>query len=219
MDRQIKIALVDDHILLRSALAQTIDQFEGCKVVFQASNGQELLDAKKAGLEIDLILLDLNMPGMDGFQTAQYFSKNFPKVYILMLTMYDSELALIRLVQAGARGFLKKDIHPVELKNAISCVMEAGYYYSNQSTGRIMNLFKNANSKGSSMQKNLLNDQEIDFLSKVCTDLTYKEIAEVMRMNPRSVDNLRDNLFNKLDVKSRVGLAMFSIKNGIVTLV
>jgi DNA-binding NarL/FixJ family response regulator len=213
----IKVALADDHILLRNALAQLIDSFGNCKTIHQSGTGNELIDYISAGHLPDVVLLDLNMPEMDGFETAAWLQKNAPQVHVLMLTMYDSELSLIRLVQTGVKGFLKKDIHPDELKFAINSVVNSGYYYSNHSTGRLMNLFKNNPDGDISLQKAMLNEQELQFLKLSCSDLTYKEIAQQMHLNPRSVDTLRDHLFVKLDVKSRVGLAMVAIKQGVVT--
>lgn len=213
----IKVALTDDHILLRNALAQLIDSFGNCKIIHQSGNGKELIDSISAGHLPDVALLDLNMPEMDGFETAAWLQKNVPQVHVLMLTMYDSELSLIRLLKAGVNGFLKKDIHPSELKFAIQSVVHSGYYYSNHSTGRLMNLFRNNPDGTMNLQKAILSEQELQFLKLACSDLTYKEIAQQMGLNPRSVDTLRDQLFVKLDVKSRVGLAMVAIKHGVVT--
>ncbi len=213
----IKVALADDHILLRNALAQLIDGFGNCKTIHQSGTGKEFIDNIKSGHLPDVVLLDLNMPEMDGFETAVWLQKNAPQVRILMLTMYDSELSLIRLLKAGVNGFLKKDIHPSELKFAIQSVVVSGYYYSNHSTGRLMNLFRNNPDGSMGLQKAILSEQEILFLKFACSDLTYKEIAQKMGLNPRSVDTLRDQLFVKLDVKSRVGLAMVAIKQGVVT--
>jgi DNA-binding NarL/FixJ family response regulator len=158
------------------------------------------------------------MPVMDGMETATFLQEEYPDIHILMLTMYDSELALIRLLQAGVKGFLKKDIHPDELKFAIHSVVQSGFYYSHNATGKLINLFrKKSNGHFASMEQALLNEIEIKFLKMASTELTYKEIAQKMSLNPRSVDNLRDSLFNKLAVKSRVGLAMYAIKHGLVT--
>jgi two-component system invasion response regulator UvrY len=213
----IRVALADDHILLRSALASLIDSFGDCKVIHQSNNGRELLEWFKNGLVPDVAILDLNMPEMDGYETARLIQNNFPAVNVLMLTMYDSELSLIRLLQAGVRGFLKKDIHPSELKFAIHSVINAGYYYSNHTAGKLANLFRSSDEKKNFLQNLMLTEQELQFLKLACSDLTYKEVAQKMNLNPRSVDNLRDQLFTKLDVKSRVGLAMVAIKNGVVT--
>lgn len=207
--------MADDHVLLRNALASLIDSFGDCKVIFQCVNGNELIENIKLGNIPNVLLLDLNMPVMDGFETAEWMQKHFPEVHVLMLTMYDSELSLIRLLKAGVKGFLKKDIHPSELKFAIHSVVESGYYYSNHITGKLVNLFRNSADGLASIQKALLSEQELVFLKLVCSDLTYKEIAQKMGLNPRSIDTLRDQLFIKLDVKSRVGLAMVALRHGL----
>jgi DNA-binding NarL/FixJ family response regulator len=217
MPEIIKVALADDHVLLRNALASLIDSFENCKVIMQASSGIDCINCIKSGNIPDVLLLDLNMPNMDGYDTAKWIQENLPSVYILMLTMYDTEQAMIRLLQAGVNGFLKKDIHPSELKFAINAVIQSGYYYSHNTTGKLVNLFRKNQDNHHELQKAMLSETELCFLKHACSELTYKEIAGAMDLNPRAVDNLRDNLFTKLDVKSRVGLAMYSIRHGIVT--
>lgn len=215
--KTIRIAMADDHVLLRSALASLIDSFEDCQVILEAGNGKELIATISKDKMPDVVIMDLNMPEMDGLETAAWLQQQFPDIKVLMLTMYDSELSLIRLLQAGVRGFLKKDIHPTELKFAIQSVVQAGYYYSNHTTGKLVNLFRQHSESNSLLQRSILSDQEIRFLKLACSDLTYKEIAQQMGLNPRAVDTLRDQLFVKLDVKSRVGLAMLSIRHGLVT--
>ena len=213
----IKVALADDHLLLRNALSALIDSFGDCKVIYHAGTGKSFTEKVTAGPAPDVAILDLNMPDMNGFETAEWLQKNALQTHVLMLTMYDSELSLIRLLQAGVKGFLKKDVHPDELKFAIHSVVQSGYYYSNHTTGKLVNLFRNKPDSHSSLQKAMLTDQELSFLRLVCSDLTYKEIAQRMALNPRTVDTLRDQMFFKLDVKSRVGLAMVAIKHGVVT--
>lgn len=211
----IKVAMADDHILLRNALASLINNSGECTVIFECSNGNELISKIKAGMYPDVIILDLNMPELDGYQTAIYLQKNHPSIKILMLTMYDSELALIRLLKAGVKGFMKKDIHPTELMHAIQSVHIHGYYYSAQTSSKLAGLFRDETTS-QSIDKILLSEIELEFLRHVCSELTYKEIAVELKMNPRAIDGMRDNLFTKLDVKSRVGLAMYAIKHGIV---
>lgn len=215
-DSPIQVALADDHILLRDALASLINTFDNCKVIFTASNGQETLARINNNQIPDVLILDLNMPLLDGHDTAVYLTKHHPNIHVLMLTMYDTDLTLIRLLQAGVRGFLKKDVHPDELKYAIRSVMESGYYYSHNVTGKLVNLFRNT-LEDLTQKKNLLNTQELQFLKLSCSELTYKEIAGEMQLSPRAVDALRDQLFNRLDVKSRVGLAMYAIRHGLVS--
>ncbi len=214
----IKVALVDDHILLRNALASMLDGTGECKVIIQASNGKELMDALGRGIRPDVIILDLNMPVMGGQETALALQRSHPDIGVLMLTMYDSELVLIRLLQAGVRGFMKKDIHPQEMLTAIRSVVESGYYYSPNTGLKLAGLFRDMQDKDALYHKVMLSEQEVIFLRHACTEMTYKEIAEKMGLNPRAVDGIRDELFHRLDVKSRVGLAMYTIRHGLVTL-
>ena len=213
----INVALVDDHILLRTALSTMINSFENFHVVVQASTGAELIEQLQNGILPDVVLLDLSMPVMNGQQTAVWLSENHPSVQILLLSEYDSELTLIRLLQLGVRGFLRKDVHPSELRFALQSVVHSGYYYSNHTTGRIVNMFRSGQSGNMNLQKAMLSDQEIQFLQLACSDKTYKEVAAVMKLNVRTVDTIRDQLFIKLDVKSRVGLVLTAIRHGIHT--
>jgi DNA-binding NarL/FixJ family response regulator len=217
-NNMVKIALVDDHVLLRNALAKLIAGFDNCRVILEVDNGRELINQLRKDDLPDVILLDLNMPGMDGFETAAWLQDNHPSVHILMLTMYDSDQALIRLLQSGVKGFLKKDIHPAELSFAISSLMQSGFYYSQKVSGKMANLFRTGSGNAMALERIMLTAQEIYFLKLASTDMTYKEIALKMKLNPRAVDSLRDHLFGKLEIKSRVGLAMYAIRHGIVAL-
>lgn len=209
--------MADDHVLLRDALATLINSFEDFRIVAVASNGKEVVESIQNGHVPTIVILDLNMPLMDGYETASWLHENHPDVRILILTMYDSEIALIRLLQVGVRGFLKKDIHPFELKAALESVAKDGYYYSHTTTGKLATLFQKNHLNKSSIERSILTDHDIEFLKMASTDMTYKEIAHKMKITPRAIDGYRDSLFDKLEVKSRVGLAIYAVKNGIVT--
>lgn len=213
--QHIKIVLADDHELLRSALAALIDSFGDCKVIFHCGTGTDLIEFIEMGQRPDIAVLDLSMPGMDGLDTAKWMQQNFPQIHVLMLTMYDSEFTLINLLRAGVKGFLKKDAHPDELKFALHSVMQTGFYYSNHATGKLVSLFRNHSDNTQALLNTILSDEEMKFLKLLCTDMTYKEIAAQLKLNPRSVETLRDQLFVKFDVRSRVGLAMMALRNGI----
>lgn len=212
------VILADDHILLRDALANLINSFDEFHVTGQADHGQQVLDMIQQGIPAEMVVLDLNMPKLDGFETARMLARKFPEIKILILTMYDSEIALIRLLQVGVRGFLKKDIHPSDLRRALVSVAEGGYYYSQNATGKLAGFLQKNHSRQLPFDKAMLTEIEIDFLRKASSDLTYKEIAHEMKMSPRAIDGLRDGLFEKLDVKSRVGLAIYAVRNGIVSI-
>ena len=213
----VKIGLVDDHILLREALANVINTFNGYFVSLVADNGKEFIEKLNSDNIPEILILDLSMPEMDGHATTHWISKNHPEIKILILTMYDAE-SLIHLIKSGVRGFLKKDIAPGELKNAFHSILVNGSYCSQTITGRLFNLVKNHGSRNSPWGTVILNENEISFLKYVASELTYKEIAQKMQISPRTIDNYRDALFLKLNVKSRVGLAMYAVKTGIVAI-
>jgi two-component system, NarL family, invasion response regulator UvrY len=210
------IILADDHILLRDALGNLINRFPNFNVSGLAANGKEVQQLLQTGTKANIIILDLNMPLMDGFETTTWLNKEHPEIKILILTMYDSDIALIRLLQEGVRGFLKKDINPDELQNALHTVVEQGWYYTNSTGGKIAALLKKEKGTQSTLEKNTLSETEIAFLKLACSDKTYKEIAIELNLSTRVVDNQREALFEKLGVRSRVGLAIYAIKNGIV---
>lgn len=214
-EQKIKIALVDDHILLRDALSGVISGFQHCRVISRSDNGQTFIQQIHPALLPDLVILDINMPVMDGYETAKWIKDKYPEMNIIILTMFDSEIALIRLLQSGVKAFLRKDTHPKELEFAIESVTETGYYYSQNSSGKLANVFRNPTRNFSTFPVSL-SEKEITFLKFSSSELTYKEIAKQMYISPRTVDNYRDSLFDKLQLKSRVGLAMYAIKNGIV---
>jgi two-component system, NarL family, invasion response regulator UvrY len=213
----VKIGLVDDHILFRDIIAASINTFDEFYISLMAANGKELMEILNESNIPEILVLDLNMPEMNGHTTIQWLSKNYPSIKILVLTMYDPE-TLIHLIKEGVGGFVKKGVPPSELRYALQCMHTNGTYCSHAITGRLFNLMKNHGLKNSAWGTVILNDSEISFLRHVASELTYKEIAEKMKVSPRTVDNYRDALFIKLNVKSRVGLAMYAVKSGVVSI-
>lgn len=202
------IALVDDHVLMRKGLAGLIQDLEH-HVLFEADNGKDFLEKLKSSTSPDLVLMDINMPQMDGYETALAVKESYPDVKVLALSMYDDDLAIIKMLRNGARGYVLKDCEPKELKAAIKAVLEKGFYFSELVSGYLVRTINNPD------DISRLSAREIDFLKLSCTEMTYKEIAHKMCVSPRTVDGYRDELFRKLNTKSRVGLVMFAIKNGI----
>lgn len=214
---KIRIGLIDDHRLLRDSLINIINESSDFEVIMRADNGKDMIEQFETCSIPDIIILDLNMPLMDGYDTARWLQIHYPEINILVLSMFDSEVTLIRLLQIGVKAFLKKDTHPSELQHALKAIMAEGYYYPQTVSGRLANVFHNPD-KGVFIEPLTLTQNEINFLRFICSDLTYKEIALQMNISPRTIDNYRDQLFGKLQIKSRVGLAMFAIKNGITNL-
>lgn len=211
------IVLVDDHTLLRIGLAQLVQSL-GYSVIFEADDGKEFSEKLDKNNLPDIVLMDINMPEMDGYQTTQWLKDNHPSVKVLALSMYDNENSIIRMLKSGAKGYILKDCEPAELKAAIDAVVSKGYYYSDLVSGKLIHAINKIEDSGSDVNTLAnLNERETDFLKYACTELTYKEIADKMFVSPRTIDGYRDALFEKLHVKTRVGLVMYAIKNGIVS--
>ncbi len=213
----VKVALADDHILLRNGLAGLINGFDGYTVLVEANNGQDLINTLDTENLPELVLLDINMPVKDGFETALWLKQNHPNIKVLALSMYDNEPSIIKMLRNGAKGYLLKDTAPKEFKTALDAVMSKGFYYSEMVTGKLIHAVNNMDEP--QQQKNSfskLNEKETEFLKLACTEMTYKEIADKMFLSPRTIDGYRDALFEKLNVKTRVGLVMYAIKTGLV---
>ncbi len=219
MPAKANIVLVDDHSLLRNGLASLIKSFGEYNILFEADNGKDFIDQLKLKPAPDAVLMDINMPEMDGYETCLWLKNNHPEIKVLALSMYDNESSVIRMFKAGAKGYILKDCHPNELKTALHALVSKGFYYSEMVTGKLIHSINSIDTEDSQVKNVIqLNEREINFLKLVCTEITYKEIAEKMFLSPRTIDGYRDDLFQKLNVKTRVGLVMYTIKNGIVNI-
>jgi len=210
------IVLADDHTLLRNGLAELVKS-QGHTVLYEADNGSDFIAKLDPANLPQLVLMDINMPEMDGFETTQWLKQNHPQVHVLALSMYDNETSIIRMLKCGAKGYILKDSEPAELKEAIHAISTKGFYYSDLVSGKLMHAINKLDDDTDDL-KNLvpLNERETDFLKYTCTEMTYKEIADKMFVSPRTIDGYRDALFEKLKLKTRVGLVMYAIKHGIV---
>lgn len=217
----VKLAIVDDHKLFRDGITELINGFNEYNIIIEADNGADFIQQLPAKGVPDIVLLDINMKEMDGFQTAGWLKEHHPEVKILALSMYENENAIIRMLKAGARGYVLKDIRKNELRQAIASIVSKGYYYSETITGKLIHVVRALDETGTDRSvKNLMSisPREIEFLKFACTELTYKDIAEKMNLSSHTIDGYRDSLFEKLEVKTRVGLVLYAIRNKIVIL-
>ena len=167
----------------------------------------------------DIILLDINMPDMDGFATVRWLNKNHPVVKILIMSMIANEATIVRMLQLGVKGYLSKDVDPDKLKEAIVSIMNKGFYYTDFMTGKLVDSMQTEHTGNTTAAIfSLMSAREKEFLQLACTEFTYAEIAAKMSLSPKTIDGYRNALFEKLNVKSRVGLALFAVKNGLVNL-
>jgi len=215
-----KIAFVDDHTLFRKGLISLIDiTGDDYSIIFEADNGIEMKEKIQNNGEPDILFLDVNMPKMDGFACVEWLSQHYPLVKILVVSMIEQEETIVRMLRLGVKGYLCKDVEPKQLSEAINALLNKGYYYTDFVTGKLVHaLQQTGNTADPNSNMLLLNDREKSFLTLACSDLTYNEIAAKMFLSPKTIDGYRDNLFEKLNVKSRVGLALYAVKHGLVTL-
>lgn len=217
MAEKLTLAVVDDHKLFRSGLVNLIHSLDPAFTVsVDVGNGHELLHHLQTAPPPQIVLLDLNMPVMDGHTTALALQKEHPSIKILVITMNGAEQSLIKMLKAGACGYIGKDIEPSELKHALLEIKEKGYYYTDQLTGKLIQSLHL--SESNTANGNSFSEQELNFIRLACSEDTYSQIADKMFLSPKTIDGYRASVFEKLNIKSRVGLAIYAIKSGLVAI-
>ncbi|MDP3313895.1 response regulator transcription factor [Lutibacter sp.] len=212
---KIDIIIVDDHMLFSQALNGLVSQFTRFNVLKVLSNGKEVVDYfSNSNKEPEIILMDIQMPLMNGIEATQWLKDNKPEIKVLALSMEADEVTILKMLRAGAKGYLLKDIHPDILLHALNEVHTSGFYYTENVTNTLLNSSPNKESE----RRIKLKDRELEFLKLTVSEKTYREIAEVMFLSPKTVENYREALFEKLEVKSRIGLVIYAIKEKIVIL-
>jgi len=206
---KISIAIVDDHTLFRSGVAALMNEFSELQVVFEAENGLKLQQMLTRHPVPQVILMDINMPEMDGYQATKWVKQNYPKIKILALSMFEDDKAVLNMIKCGAGGYILKESKPRELLEAIKTINQKGVFINDMVSGKLLR------SVAGKEDFPDLTKKELEFLRLCCSELTYKEMAEVMFISPRTVDNYRESLFQKLNIKSRTGLVLYAIQNEI----
>ncbi len=205
-----KVAIVDDHTLLSQAIGNLIDGFDDFEVDGIFKNGQELINSLKNNkIQPKIILMDVNMPVLNGIETTKILTKEFPSILVLALSVEEEENTIIQMLKSGAKGYLSKDIQKDILHLALSTTLNQGFFHTQNVTDALLGSLKKKN------ELDELKEREIEFIQLACSDLTYREIADKMCLSPKTIDNYRDAVFAKLNIKNRVGLVLFAIKSGI----
>lgn len=216
MNNKIYIAVVDDHALFRKSLRVLIDLFARYQVLFDAANGEDFIHQLDENNLPDIVLMDINMPVMDGYLTTSWLKANYPQVRVIALSTMDAETSIIKMIKSGASGYVLKDADPEELKYALDEVQRVGYFYNELVTRKIMGSIRDLTETDSKLNLFVkLSEREIQFLKFSCTELTYKEIADQMCVSVRTIEGYRDALCEKLNLKTRIGLAVYAIKNNL----
>ncbi|PID69624.1 MAG: DNA-binding response regulator [Flavobacteriales bacterium] len=208
------VGIVDDHLLFARSLKGLINSFDNFNVTLEANNGKVILNILKREHKLpDILLMDVNMPVMNGIETMAEISKHYPDLKVLALSMEDDEESILKMIKNGAKGYLLKDIHPQTLLEALNSVIEEGYYH----TKRVSDiLVQSLHKKEKKKDKINLQPREKEFLQHACTEMTYKEIADVMCLSPKTIDGYREQCFKKLNVKNRIGLVLYAMHHNLI---
>ena len=209
------VVVVDDHTLLSQAIEGMVNTFDKFKVLYTSKNGKEVAEKFSASPKNipDIVLVDVNMPIMNGIDTTEWIVEKYPDVHVVASSVEDADNTILKMLKAGAVGYLLKDTKKEVLEKALLEMMENGFYHTKNVTTLLLDSVSGKNGKNNVAFK----DNEMKFMKLACSELTYKEIAEKMFLSPKTIDGYRDSLFTKLNVRNRVGLVIYAVKNKIYT--
>ena len=215
ISNKIKIGIADDQKLFLKSLETLINTFLEFEVVLTAFDGEQLVRQVRQMAEVpSLLLVDVTMPVLDGAKAVEIISRDFPGIYCVALSAKDDDDSVLKMIRAGCCAYFVKDVNPDVLEIALKSVYEKGYYNSDAANIRYRKLLMNYQRE----PQIKFNDRELNFLRLACSDLTYKEIAAQMFLSERTIDSYRECLFEKLNVKSRVGMALEAVRLNLVSL-
>jgi DNA-binding NarL/FixJ family response regulator len=214
--KPITLAIADDYKIFRDGLKLCFNSDENLKVLFEADNGEDLIK-ELANHQPDIIIMDLNMPLLDGMEATKIIRKKYEPIKILVITMYDNDKFIIHLMENGANGYLLKNAEPKEIIKAVYTVYENGYYFNDLVNKALLKKLVIKNNLKPSFNHNIeLTEREQEVLKMICEEKTTPEIGKEIFLSPRSVEGIRQRLIEKVGVRNTAGLVMFAVKNGLV---
>ncbi|MFD2917918.1 response regulator transcription factor [Psychroserpens luteus] len=207
------VVIVDDHTLVSQAIGSLVNSFRDFKTQYICNSGKELIEKLKLEkAKPRLILMDISMPHMNGIETTLYVKEMYPDIKVIALTAIENNDSIIKMLKAGAKGYVLKGADIPIFENTLKRVIQNGSYYNEKITNIIINSIINEDEKQENIQ---LKKQEEEFIRYACSELTYKEIANRMYRSPKTIDGYRNDLFEKLNIRNRTGLVLYAIKNKI----
>jgi DNA-binding NarL/FixJ family response regulator len=220
MKQKIKIILADDEQLFRKGISFLLQRENNFEILYEAENGQELIDNLDTENLPDIILMDLKMPVLNGVETTKVIHKKHPSIKIIALTSYDGKSFITNMIDVGASSYLLKNTSPKVVIHTINQVFEKGFYYDDKVLKTIHeNLLSSSGKKiKSDLDKKLLSNREREVLELICAQLTTSEIAEKLFISPRTVDGHRNNLLLKTGSKNVAGLVIYGIQKKLIEL-
>ncbi len=214
----IKVIIADDHVLYRAGVKTALSAKKDLKIIGEADNGQHLLTLLKT-MQPDVILLDIQMPIMDGIGALPEIKKNWPQIKVIMLTMMDDHSMITKLMELGANSYLSKTSDSEIIYEAIKTCFEQEYYFNPLTNKALLNNLKqrNVSFPQKMVQEDIkLTEKEIIILQLMCDEKSTKEIAEVVDLSPRTVEAMRDKLKVKTGAKNTAGLIMYAVKHKLI---
>jgi len=214
---KINVVIADDHNLFRKGIGALLSDFDFIGEINEAGNGIELLHLLE-NLKVlpDIVLLDLNMPEMDGVEAQKQIREIYPNIKIIILSMEDDEQIIIHLINEGVNGYLLKNADPEEMELALKKVMDNDFYFSEGMSNLLLkSLIRKENTKNREVE---LNKRELSILELICMEKTATEIADELNLSARTVEGYKRKLLEKTGAKNMAGLVIFAVKNNIVTI-
>jgi DNA-binding NarL/FixJ family response regulator len=208
----IKMLLVDDHEIVRDGLKTLIESQHGMDIVAEAENGEQALEICR-NQDVDLIVMDVNMPEMDGIQSTKEIKEEFPDIKILALTMSDNDVHIRKMIESGASGYILKNAGREELKKAIDALMNDQHYFSDTATQSVMMELVRNKGKTNSGSVVQITERELEVLELILKEHTNQEIAEKLFISVRTVDAHRRNLLQKTGARNTAGLVRYALEN------
>jgi DNA-binding NarL/FixJ family response regulator len=214
----INVIIADDHVLYRAGVKTALSSKKDIKIIAEADNGSHLLNLLK-GIQPDVILLDIQMPIMDGIATLPEVKRLYPQIKIIMLTMMDDQSMITKLMELGANSYLTKTSDSEIIYEAIKTCHEQEFYFNSLTNKALLNNLRHKSPMSSiklQQEDATLSDKEITVLRLMCEEKSTREIAEAVDLSPRTIEAIRDKLKTKTGAKSTAGLIMFAVKNNLL---
>lgn len=222
-----RIAIADDHTLFRKGLIKLLDE-DRYELLFDVKNGKVMADKIRENESRlpDIVITEIDMPGMNGYEAVAWLRDNYPSVKVLVVSMVDREEAIVRMLKLGVKGYLSKEMEPEDLYAALQSIVKKDYYYTDFVTNKLVHSLQNEEpiyQENAAMPLNhdvwdTLSARQKEFVRYACTEMIYEEIAGKMFVSPKTIDGYRDAVFEKFNVKSRVGLVLYAIRHKLVTI-
>jgi DNA-binding NarL/FixJ family response regulator len=215
MNRPIKVAIADDHALFRAGVRTSLMGKKDVELVAEADNGMQLLNLLKH-IDPDVILLDIQMPIMDGIQTLPEIRKLYPHIKVIILSMHNDHSMISKLMEIGANSYLTKNSDSETIYQAIRTCYEQEFFFNELTNKALLSGLRTKRTEPGTPQEINLSDKEVTILKLMCEEKTTKEIADIVEISPRTVEAIRDKLKTKTGAKSMAGLVMYALKSGII---